>query len=205
MDWIRSIFANSGPPLELLIYFIVVVLWVLGQFSQRKKRRERQRPRDPATEAEPAQMSDLERHLKEMMKEWSPEPEDEPPPPVRPARPPRRRPPEIIQRRAEPPPPPAVSPLRDLAMADIPDIADVGVGTDKMFSGTFNNVGFRFAVNTMTIPAIRQAMSLRTSAKDRRPVINRATVASRTKLREASAMRVVLGPPKALETTPWPD
>lgn len=222
MDWIRSIFANSAPPLELLIYFVVVVLWVLGQFSQRKKRNERRRQQREGRETEaPVPSSEIERELREMMRNLTGE--DEEPEPPRPPPPPP--PPVRTRRRIPTAPPPRLADVQP-ALASTPSAAELGVmpsyaaiedikdiseatldtiSTQKMFTGTLNNIGFKFAINSMTIPAISQAMSMHSKSEGKRSVIRKSTIASRGKLREAIALRTVLGPPKALETTPWMD
>ncbi|MCB1069571.1 MAG: hypothetical protein KDL31_04395 [Kiritimatiellae bacterium] len=226
MNWLNHLSANASAPLELLMYFVVVVLWLLNQVSQKKKRANRNQSRpapDQDAPAPPSPFSDFEEEFRELFEGASgrePPPVQVQPPPVV-ARPPEPRP----RRRGQPPMPPSrrmewasdltrqddlsrlstIAPAADAEMVYHQATTHIGSGSKNLFSDARHDAGFRFPFNSVTMPGTQGSLSFTSGNHDRVGLLRRSDAMDRNRLRQGMAWRQILGPPKALETTPWPD
>ncbi len=228
MDWLNQIRADGGAALEAIIYFVIVVLWLIGQtLSKARRKNNRKEPGEP--------MTDMERDLQEFFDTISGKEDDEdqepekPAPAYRPQTQAQRQPEPVRPRPARPQPSPKPPPSRPrwTPQADpipsprMPTLAELKAemeeqdvyGTEASMQRTMggalsselHQAGLKFKADTLSIPAMRNILKLGTHRSAGTPPVTGADARSRNSVRQGMAWRVILGPPRALETTPWPD
>lgn len=210
------------------MYFVVVVLWMLNQVAQKKKRANRnQVPRTPDQDAPspPSPFRDFEEEFRELF-----EGADNREPPTAPVQAPPR--PVVVSPPAQPtrarrpqPRPPSrgeewasdltrqddLSRLSTIPPTSVAELiqhqatTNFGSGSKNLFSDARHDAGFRFPFNSVTMPGTQGSLSFTSGNHDRVGLLRRADAMDRSRLRQGMAWRQILGPPKALETTPWPD
>jgi hypothetical protein len=80
-----------------------------------------------------------------------------------------------------------------------------GSGHKNIFRDAMHHRAFRLPYNSISMAGSSGSLSFSNANFNRKGLLSRAEVQKHGGLRRGMAWRQILGPPRALETTPWPD